>query len=52
MEDQHDVEGHTLLSHQDFFVAVNDEVSTLIVAALTSILHDLLFAQLRQVAEF
>ena len=51
MEDQHDIERHALLCNQDLLVAVDDEVAALVVAALPSILHDLVFAQLGEVAE-
>ena len=51
MEDEHDVESHTLLSNKDLFVSIDDKVTTLIVATLSRILDDFLFAQLRKMAE-
>ena len=51
MEDEHDVESHTLLRNKDLFVSIDDKVATLIVATLSGILDDFLFAQLRKMAE-
>ena len=42
---------HAFLSNQDLLLSINHEVATLIIAALPRILHNLIFAQLRQVAE-
>ena len=51
MEDEHDVESHTLLRYKDLLVSVDDKIATLIVAALSRILDDFLFAKLRKMAE-
>ena len=51
MENQNDVEGHSLLGDQHFLVAVNDEVTSLIIPAFLGVLDSLLFAQIRQMTE-
>ena len=51
MEDEHDVESHTLLRNKDLFVSIDDKVTTLIVATLSRILDNFLFAKLRKMAE-
>ena len=51
MEDQYDVMSHTFLSDQDLLLTIDNEIATLVVAAFSRILHDLIFAQLRQMTE-
>lgn len=52
MVDEHNVLSHALLGNQHFLVAVDDEVTTLVIAALLRALHNFVLTHLGQVAEF
>lgn len=51
-KDQHDITSHSLLCNQHFFFAINNEVTTLIVATLSCIFNDLLLSHTRQMTKF
>jgi len=51
LEDEHDVLGHTFLRDEHLLGAVDDEVATLVVAALLRLVHDGVLVEIRQVAE-
>ena len=45
------VVAHALLCHNDFLIAVNNEVATLVVATVLAILHSLVFIQIFELAK-
>ena len=51
LEDKHDVAGHAFLSNEHFLIAIDDEVATLVVAALLGVVDDLRLVEVGQVAE-
>lgn len=51
MEDVHHVVSHALLGHNDLLAAVYDKVTTLVIAAILTVLHSLVFVQVFELAE-
>ena len=51
MEHIHHVVGHPLLSYDHFLTSIDDKVATLIVSAIFTIFHSLMFIQVLELAE-
>ena len=51
MENKYDIARHTFLRYQNFLVSIDNEVTSLIVAALFCIFNDLLLAERRKMAK-